>query len=618
MLLKRLTIHLSLAVGLGQVEGSIWPAPAKLQTGDKVLFIDQTLSITYNGEFVRWCSFVNPSTSHRHKDQHDLGQIAKDTLNIQLPYTYGYTPAPGADYNSKEIVQAGVSRTLSAIFHKNLVPWMLHDKHADFEPDLYASNGRVTALHITQTDTDDEESPYTALAGEIDESYSLVLAENGMTRIEAETSVGVLRALESFNQLFYQHSSGNAWYTPLAPVSVEDAPQYPYRGLMMDTSRHFFPVKDILRTIDAMSWSKLNKLHIHATDSQSWPLEIPSLPELSAKGSYARGLVYTPQDLQHIHEYAIHRGVQVILEIDMPGHSGAIALSYPELVVAYNKLPYHWWCVQPPCGGLKLNDSRVDDFLDTLFDDLLPRVGPYTAYFHTGGDELNKNSSRLEENVGTNDTAVLQPLLQKWMDKNLARVRSHGLVPMVWQEMPLEWNITLGDDVVVQAWLGGSTIKDLVSMGHKVIDSDSNFWYLDCGRGAWLNFDNGAAYETFYPFNDWCSPTKSWQLIYSHDPRQGLTEDEAKLVLGGEVPAWSETIDSANLDMVLWPRASALGEVLWSGRIDPATGENRSQFDAAPRLSELRERMVARGVGAAPISQLFCSQSSPEECAFLM
>lgn len=89
-------------------------------------------------------------------------------------------------------------------------------------------------------------------------------------------------------------------------------------------------------------------------------------------------------------------------------------------------------------------------------------------------------------------------------------------------------------------------------------------------------------------------------------------------MLGGEAPAWSETIDPVNLDMVLWPRASALGEVLWSGRIDPATGQNRSQFDAAPRLFELRERMVARGVGAAPISQLFCTQSSPEECAYLM
>lgn len=141
---------------------------------------------------------------------------------------------------------------------------------------------------------------------------------------------------------------------------------------------------------------------------------------------------------------------------------------------------------------------------------------------------------------------------------------------------------------------------------------------MDCGRGAWINFDNGEAYDTFYPFNDWCTPTKGWMLVYSHDPREGLTEEEGKLVLGGEATGWSETIDPVNFDMVMWPRASALGEVLWSGRVDPGTGQNRSIYDAAPRLQEHRERMVIRGVGAAPITQMFCTQTSAEECGYNM
>ena len=141
-----------------------------------------------------------------------------------------------------------------------------------------------------------------------------------------------------------------------------------------------------------------------------------------------------------------------------------------------------------------------------------------------------------------------------------------------------------------------------------------NKQYLDCGRGQWLNFDNGEAFQTYYPFNDWCGPTKSWRLIYSHDPRAGLSEEAAKRVLGGEAAVWTETIDSVNLDTIVWPRAAVMGEVLWSGRTD-ASGQNRSQYDAAPRLAEMRERMVARGVSASPIQMPFCTQGNATECA---
>jgi hexosaminidase len=103
--------------------------------------------------------------------------------------------------------------------------------------------------------------------------------------------------------------------------------------------------------------------------------------------------------------------------------------------------------------------------------------------------------------------------------------------------------------------------------------------------------------------------------MYSYDPRAGLSPAQAKLVLGGEVTGWSETIDAVNLDNTLWPRASAAGEVLWSGRQD-AFGQNRSQYDAAPRLADMRERMVARGVSSAPVQMPFCTQATPEECSY--
>jgi hexosaminidase len=107
-------------------------------------------------------------------------------------------------------------------------------------------------------------------------------------------------------------------------------------------------------------------------------------------------------------------------------------------------------------------------------------------------------------------------------------------------------------------------------------------------------------------------------LVYSYDPRAGLSEEEAKLVIGGEVAAWAESIDPVNLESVLWPRTCAAAETLWSGRKD-AGGQNRTQLDAAPRLAEFRERMVARGVGSAPVHMPFCTQGmNATECEYLM
>ncbi|KAH7017800.1 family 20 glycoside hydrolase [Ilyonectria destructans] len=595
------------ALALGHVN-ALWPVPQKISTGEKVLFIDQTLEVTYNGESVRW---IPPGTT----GDHDAVMQDTETLfNKQISYTYGYSPSSGSDFSSKEIVQAGVSRAFQAIFQDNFVPWKLRARNSDFEPDVYETKTFVKSIQITQTEKDDD-SAFKPLAGEVDESYSLTLSEDGKAVIKAKSSVGCLHALESFLQLFFKHSSGTFWYTPHAPVSIEDEPEFPHRGVLLDVARSWFEVDDIKHTIDAMAWNKMNRLHLHVTDSQSWPLEIPALPKLAEEGAYRKGLSYSPEDIKGIYEYGVHRGVEVVMEIDMPGHIGVVELAYKDLIVAYNEKPYQWWCAEPPCGAFRMNSTAVYDFLDKLFEDLLPRISPYTAYFHTGGDELNKNDSMLDPDIQSNDTEVLTPLLQTFLDYAHGKVRDAGLTPLVWEEMVTDWNMTLGDDVVVQSWLGGSAVKDLAEAGHKVIDSDYNFWYLDCGRGQWLNFDNGEAFQTFYPFADWCGPSKSWRLIYSHDPTAGLSKEAAKRVLGGEVAVWSETIDAVNLDSLVWPRASAAGEVLWSGRTDSG-GQNRSQYDAAPRLAEMRERMVARGVRASPVQMPFCTQGDAGECAY--
>lgn len=108
------------------------------------------------------------------------------------------------------------------------------------------------------------------------------------------------------------------------------------------------------------------------------------MPELSQKGAYLTGLSYTPADFQAIQTYAVERGVEVIVEFDMPGHTTSIGFSHPELITAFQAHPWNTYCAEPPCGSLKLNSPAVSTFLEKLFDDVLPRVLPYSAYFHTG------------------------------------------------------------------------------------------------------------------------------------------------------------------------------------------------------------------------------------------
>jgi hexosaminidase len=250
------------------------------------------------------------------------------------------------------------------------------------------------------------------------------------------------------------------------------------------------------------------------TDSQSWPLDIPSMPELSQEGAYLRGLSYSPADFKYIQMYAVERGIEVITEFDMPGHTSALGLSHPELLTAYQAHPWSRYCAEPPCGSLKLNSPVVDAFLEKLFDDVLPRVAPYSSYFHTGmygflfmtylvfyptksaacthrarsvlqthnshrmltdigfiilgGDEVKLAAYSLDETILSDKFTVIQPFLQKFVNRNHDQVRKAGLTPIVWEEMALDWNLTLGSDVVVQSWMSDEAVVSITAKGHKV------------------------------------------------------------------------------------------------------------------------------------------------------
>lgn len=438
---------------------AIWPAPQDLKNGSTVLWIEPTVKVTYNIEHVCRIPFLDV-----HYPQ------TEQVLDAQAHKN----PENGI-FTSSSIVEPAISRALHTLFTNSLVPWKLVARNAlsDFEPPANAPRTLVSHLKITQTSPDKTFKP---LAGEVNESYNLTISVSGEAKLSAVSAYGVLHGLQTFIQLFFQHSTNHGIYTNLAPVSITDSPKFQHRGLNMDVSRNWFPKTNILRTIDALSWNKFNRLHLHMSDSQSWPMEIPALPLLAGKGAYQTGLSYTPVDIEEIQTYGVQRGVEIIIEFDMPGHTTAIGLGYPDLVAAFEAKPWGDYCAEPPCGTLQLNNSATEPFMAKLFGDVLPRVAPYSAYFHTGGDEVNTNAYTLDPTVKSKDRAVIRPLIQKLVDANHARIRAAGLAPIVWEEMLLEWNLTLGKDVVVQTWLKDASVAAVTAAGHNALVGNYGAW----------------------------------------------------------------------------------------------------------------------------------------------
>jgi hexosaminidase len=466
---------------------AIWPIPTHYEHGEKVLSIsrDVLFSLSGTNEELPIQKQIVYDDNHEFTWSGIYIQPEENRSKHRKRRTSDENPLSGED-----LIRYAIDSAQNTIFKKSFVPWKFHPRNWT-EPGLsnVPSISRVD-LKLLQNDPEDSSNP---LAGNTDESYDLSLTEDGEATISANSSVGIIRGLTTFTQLFFQHTpplcdsytaiscppASSAAYTTLAPVSITDIPKFSHRGLNLDVSRHFFPTRDIKRTIDALAYNKMNRLHLHITDSQSWPLEIPSLPRLAAKGAFQPNLVYTVEDFEELQYHAAIQGIQLITEIDMPGHTSSIYHSNPDLVAAFDIQPDHsTYAAEPPSGTLKLNSSAVYEFLETLFDDLLPRIRHYSSYFHTGGDEVNKNAYLLDDTVRSKDPAILQPLMQKFIDRNHGQLRKKGLTPIVWEEMLLEWDLTLGKDVVVQSWRSDEAVKQIVEKGHKALVGNYMYWVI--------------------------------------------------------------------------------------------------------------------------------------------
>ncbi|KAF7767960.1 CAZyme family GH20 [Agaricus bisporus var. burnettii] len=431
----------------------------------------------------------------------------------------------------------------------------------------------------------------TAGIGNQDESYSLQVPEDGNAVLTASTALGLFRGLTTFGQLWYELDGET--YTLQAPINIEDSPKYPYRGLMLDTSRNYFPVPDIKRTLDAMSWVKVNHLHWHVVDSQSFPLVVPGFEELSNNGAYSSDQVYTGKDVKDIVTYAAARGIDVLVEIDTPGHTSVIAKSHPEHIACPEASPWSQFANEPPAGQLRLASPATVNFTSGLIKSMTSMFP--SPLFSTGGDEINANCYEKDDQTQSDLNASGQTLdeaLASFVGATHEVVRGAGKTPVVWQEIPLEHNVPVGNDTIVMVWISSQHVGAVAEKGLRLIHAASDYFYLDCGGGGWVgNNING---------NSWCDPFKTWQKAYSFDPLNGTTPDQEHLVLGGQQLIWTEQTGPSNLDSIVWPRAAASAELFWSG----PGGDVKS---ALPRLHDVAYRFIERGVRAIPLQPRWCA-----------
>lgn len=461
------------------------------------------------------------------------------------------------------------------------------------------------------------EDPSTDLQHGVDESYSLeVVPESSSVYISAKTVWGGLHAFTTLQQLITSSFA-------LDVVSIKDTPAYPHRGIMLDSGRNFLTVESILEQIDIMASCKMNVLHWHLVDTQSWPLKLVSHPEM-IEDAYSEAEVYLMSDLLYVVGYARQRGVRVIPELDMPGHALAGWRKVdPSMVVCADTRWYEdGTAVQPPPGQLDVTVESTYQAVKDIYKELTQAFSD--NMFHLGSDELSIGCYNHSESIKMwlhEHPGKYNQLVDYWLSRTLPLFRDKKERRLImWEDIVLSsMNASdLPKDIILQSWNEHENVKVLTSKGYDVIISSSSFLYLDCGIGPsyLINdkrfVDSESNYEWNYLGKDsWCGPYKTWQRIYSMDILSNFTKSQQQHVLGYEAPLWSEQVDSLVLTQKIWPRTAALGELAWSGNKDE-NGELRLE-DFGIRLYQFREQLVAEGKRPSPIAPKYCSQN-PYKC----
>ena len=415
---------------------------------------------------------------------------------------------------------------------------------------------------------DDQEAG--SLDMNVDESFSLTITSSNECMIESATIWGALHAMETFTQLLTRQ--GDTVTLSYVPVSISDSPRYSHRGVLLDTSRHYLPMETLKLAVDSLTLSKFNVLHWHIVDAQSFPFNSPSAPEM-VKGAYDPSLTYTVEQVKELTEYATDRGVRVLPEVDVPGHTASWGAGYPNVIPKGCAVKY----------SANVNNQALNPTLDetyALVNSVLTDIKEATnaKYLHLGGDEVVYGCWDVDPNIAeymnANGIASNTDLFSQFILKVDDMAAKLGVTPIHWEDVFI-LGVKTAPNTIFNVWTNSVQIANVTSAGFKVIASPSNYWYLD-------------------------HAANNWKVMYQYDPTANITDDQAALIVGGETCMWGEMVDQDNWFQKVWPTAAAVGERLWS------TKDTTDLPDALNRLLVFRCRMQDRGYASTPIQPGFC------------
>jgi hexosaminidase len=435
-----------------------------------------------------------------------------------------------------------------------------------------------------------------------EEGYELEATTDTVV-IRASAPAGLFYGVQTLRQLLpppifgKQKVDGVPWSVPC--VHITDHPRFAWRGLLIDPARHFIPVPEVEQFIDTMALHKFNRLQIHLTDDQGWRIEIKKYPQLVQTGAWMDfttmvqgkaegkrpGGFYTQEDIRHLVRYAAERYVTLVPEIEMPAHTGAALVSYPQIGLYPQKLtdlpvPKRWTAHEGVLAPRPQSVAFMQDVLTEVMD-LFP-----SRYIHIGGDEANiEHWKKCEEMQGLilamklKDEAGLHSWFIRQMDAFLA---SHDRQLIGWDEI-LQGGLAPG--AVVMSWRGEAGGVTAAQAGHDVVMAPTSHTYFDYYQGPPQTEPKAIGGDV------------RLEKVYQYEPiPAALSADQAKHVLGGQAQLWGEYISNQKHRLYMtYPRAAALAEVLWS----PRESRNWDQFRA--RLSTHLERLQALEVNYRPL-----------------
>ncbi|EFX82594.1 hypothetical protein DAPPUDRAFT_101206 [Daphnia pulex] len=374
------------------------------------------------------------------------------------------------------------------------------------------------------------------------------------------------------------------------------------------TATTFFGARHAIETLSQiMAWDKTLESMIMLTDAN-----ISDSPAFRSSDQ-----VYQPEDIKELVHYATVRGVKIVPEFDAPGHVGSgwewgERAGMGQLALCLNIEPWHDYCAEPPCGILNPINDNIYSVLSNIYQDMNDLF--QSDIFHMGGDGVkftcwNETTEIIDwlRARGRNDYSK-EDFLYLWSHFQNRSLEEVDIAYGNKQPIVL-WTSPLTDDghaekfldkerYIIQIWAKGTdqSIAQLYRQGFKLIMTNYDAWYFDCGYGQWVG--NGP--------NNWCSPYSGWQKVYENSPRKFIVNFNetfnSQQILGGEAAIWTEQVDGAAIEGKLWPRSSALAERLWT---DPDTNWRAAEH----RMNHHRERLVQRGIQADGLQPEWCHQN---------